>query len=266
MSNGASQEVLCAIARTAFETVSTLLRRDQKVARELRTNATGSRQIYREESITEHMLSELVLTFPDRIKIELFTVHEETPTGADWYWRFEKGGGAIHAYVQAKRVRRTKFEQPDALGHIVLDRAQLRQLVSALTLEADRLAGLNAWLATYARCDAAPPCASENLEQCKRHRHTGGCPRREPSVWIANASEILSAFPSQQRIGIQEVVRHSVRLDCILPCSDHRQSKSGPGAKGFVLQEGLPSFEACVDAIRNSNMASGLRGAVQIHD
>lgn len=47
--------VLFDMARSAFEVVSRLLARDQLLARELRSVATGSRQIYREECITADM-------------------------------------------------------------------------------------------------------------------------------------------------------------------------------------------------------------------
>lgn len=83
--------------------------RDQRLARELRSSTTGSRQIYREESITVEMLTELRGLFRDLVEITLFTSPEEKRTGADWYWRFEKAGAAIHPRVQAQRAQRTEF-------------------------------------------------------------------------------------------------------------------------------------------------------------
>jgi len=121
------------------------------------------------------MATELRERFPDHVEITLFTPPEETRTGADWYWRFEKGGGAIHARVQAKRVQRTEFGQTDDRGHVDLDMPQLTQLVEATRSVPDALAGLQAWLATYARFEANPPCGSNDLQRRHHHRHQAEC-------------------------------------------------------------------------------------------
>lgn len=116
-----NRKVLCNIARWAFSVVNRLLERDQLLARELRSATTGSHQIYREECITVEMATELRERFPEHVEITLFTPPEEIRTGADWYWRFEKARGAIHARVQAKRVQRTAFGQADDRGHVDID-------------------------------------------------------------------------------------------------------------------------------------------------
>lgn len=145
-----NRKVLCDIAHCAFEVVNRLLSRDQLLSSELRSTTTGSRQIYREECITVEMVATLHERFPEHVEITLFTPQEETRTGADWYWRFERGDRAIHAHVQAKRVRRAEFGDPDEHGHVEIDRLQLNQLVRATEQERDQLHGLQAWLATYA--------------------------------------------------------------------------------------------------------------------
>lgn len=85
-----NRQVLCDIARTAFEVVNRLLARDQLLARELQSETTASRQVYREECITVEMAATLRERFPQNVEITLFTPPEETRTGADWYWRFER--------------------------------------------------------------------------------------------------------------------------------------------------------------------------------
>ena len=119
--------------------------------------------------------------FPSHVEITLFTPQEETGTGADWYWRFEREDGAIHARVQAKRVQRKRFGDPDDRGSIDIDVSQLNRLIQA-TAEATELPGLQAWLATYARFDATPPCRKENLQWCPQHSHQDVCASGTPSM------------------------------------------------------------------------------------
>lgn len=245
---GRDRQVLCGIARTAFEVVGRLLSRDQLLAGDLRSSTTGSRQIYREECITVEMATELRERFPDHVEITLFTPPEETRTGADWYWRFEKAGGAIHARVQAKRVQRTEFGQTDERGHVDLDMPQLEQLVRATTDVREELAGLQAWLATYARFDATPPCGFSDLQQCGRHRHGAACANHVASLWIAQAQEMLRV--SNTRVPVSTIIENSLRLDCILPCIDGPDvDGQGPASKRFILQSGLSSYQDCVSAI-----------------
>jgi hypothetical protein len=54
-----NRQVLCDIAHTAFEVVNRILTRDQLLARELRSDTTASRQLYREECITVEMAATL---------------------------------------------------------------------------------------------------------------------------------------------------------------------------------------------------------------
>jgi len=119
----ANRKNLCDIARTAFEVVNRLLSRDQLLAPALRSETTTSRQVYREECITVEMATTLRERFPQHVEITLFTAPEEARTGADWYWRFERGDQAIHARVQAKRVRRSEFGQDDSDGVVEIARS-----------------------------------------------------------------------------------------------------------------------------------------------
>ena len=268
--NGENQDrqVLCDIARTAFAVVGRLLSRDQLLARDLRSSTTGSRQIYREECITVEMATELRERYPDHVEITLFTPHEEKLNGADWYWRFEKAGGAIHARVQAKRVQRSEFGQPDNRGHVDLDMPQLDKLVEAVRDVPSELVGLQAWLATYARFDADPPCASRDLQWCPRHRHQAACADQGPSLWIAQAQEFTRPeFTNRSRMPIGEIIQESLRLDCILPCIDGPHADPGPARKGFTIQNGLSSYQDCVsiieaDALLRKEFEGALRIAV----
>ena len=52
-------EMLCDIARSAFEVANRLLSCGQRYAQALRSSETGSRQIYREESLTVEMATVL---------------------------------------------------------------------------------------------------------------------------------------------------------------------------------------------------------------
>lgn len=243
-----NRQVLCDIAKTAFDVVSGLLERDRLLAEELRTSETTSRQIYREECITVEMAAALRERFPKAVQITLFTPAEEARTGADWYWRFEKGTEAIHARVQAKRVQRTAFGQSDTEGHVEIDHNQLGDLIQATSAATNELQGIQAWLASFVRFDATPPCGNENLSDCSRHNHRGSCPNNSPSVWIAQAAELRALGVT--RLQIRQLVEKSVRLDCVLPCLDATNGTGGPAAKGFVLQGGLPSFRDCVTFIQ----------------
>lgn len=243
-----NRKVLCDIAHTAFEVVNRLLSQDQSLASELRSSTTGSRQIYREESITVEMATTLREQFPDHVEITLFTPKEETYTGADWYWRFERGDHAIHARVQAKRVQRTMFGQMDDKGYVDFDITQLNQLLQATT-EASRLNGLQAWLATYARFDATPPCGYENLQFCSHHRHESPCARSGPSLWISHAEEIVRQLHNSQRAQVSKIIQNSIRLDCMLPCIGGPETDYGPGKKGFILQSGLKTYQDCIAII-----------------
>jgi hypothetical protein len=201
--------------------------------------------------------------FPEHVEITLFTPHEEKQTGADWYWRFESGGRTIHARVQAKRVQRTEFSQPDESGHVDIDMSQLTQLLQATREATNQLPGLQAWLATYARVRATPPCNHDELWSCPRHRHQEKCASHEPSLWIANAREISEL--NVQRASVKQIVQNSVRLDCILPCIDGPAADDGPAIKGFVLEEGLLTYQECVAAIEgNVLLRSTFEGALRI--
>jgi hypothetical protein len=260
---GQDRRVLCDIARTAFEVVGRLLSRDQLLARELRSDTTGSRQIYREECITVEMAAELRERYRDHVEITLFTPPEETRTGADWYWRFEKSGGAVHARVQAKRVQRTGFGEADDLGHVDLDMQQLDQLVRATSDVQEKFPGLQAWLATFARFGARPPCGLWNLQECHSHQHSAACLDHGPSLWIAQAGEFGGG--NGRHMPVREIIRKSLRLDCILPCIDGPHADSGPASKGFTIQSGLSSYQDCVSTIEaDAQLRKEFEGALRI--
>ncbi len=259
-----NQKILCDIANCAFDVVSQLLNRDQLLARQLRSDSTTSRQIYREEGITVEMASTLQERFPKHVEITLFTMPEETRNGADWYWRFQKGDRAIHARVQAKRVQRTEFGQDDAGGHIDVDVSQLGDLVSEVESARNQLPELQAWLLTYARFAATPPCGQLTLSHCNSHGHEDRCAGggSNPSIWIAQALEIRELNTTQ--FPVREIVEKSVRLDCILPCIDTSGSQ-GPSQKGFTLRDGLRPYEECVEIIeRNVLLRTMFAGAMRI--
>jgi hypothetical protein len=259
-----SQAILCEISNCAFEAVSDLLSRDQLLAKELRNSETISRQIFREECITLEMASRLKERFPAQIEIIVFTPAEETQNGADWYWRIQKGAGAIHARVQAKRIQRSAFGQADPDGTVDLDRGQLRTLVDAANRDQTTFPGLQAWISTFGRYDATPPCGV-NPCKCKKHQCGGRCSGKViPSVWIAQAEDFINDGSQSLRLPIREVVEISLRLDCILPCIDHG-TEDGPAVKGYSLAYGLPSFDSCVAAIQsNPTLRGEFRGALQL--
>lgn len=263
--NGESliRKVQCDIAHCAFEVINRLLSRDQLFAREIRAQETYSRQIYREESITTEMAVTLRERFPDEVEITLFTPPEEARTGADWYWRFERDGSAIHARVQAKRVQRGEFGQDDDRGYIDINKQQLEQLLQATSTATERLPGLQAWLATYARFEATPPCGINHLRDCLHHGHLEQCAKHEPSLWIAKAQDIKNIGIS--RISVQQIIQNSVRLDCMLPCIDRPGAGYGPALKGFTLQRNLRTYQECVETIeQDALLRSGFEGALRI--
>jgi len=227
---GVNRKILCDIAHFAFDVINDWLSRDQLFAHELRSGETGSRQIVGEEAITVDLATKLLSRFPQHIDFTLFTHPEETQTGADWYWRVERGNHAIHARVQAKRVQRSTFGESDSLGHIDIDSPQLERLLQATHTAAQSIDGLEAWLATYARFSATPPCGCDNLQSCQQHNHAEACTNEQPSLWVANAQEIANARIRQA--SIEQIIRHSVRLDCVLPCIDITGA-SGASKKGF---------------------------------
>lgn len=261
--DASDRQTLCEIARTAFEVVGELLDEDQSLAQMIRSETTTSRQIFREESITERMAITLLRRFPKNVEVTLFTPSEEARTGADWYWRFERGDGAIHARVQAKRVQRSEFGQQDRDGHVEIDHRQLDRLIEATQEASMRLTGLQAWLATFARFDATPPCGQDDLMRCPRHNHANACTRQMPSLWIAQASEIRRWTATT--MSVRDVVARSVRLDCVLPCIDGPDARTGPEAKGFTRAAGLPSYPKCIDHIlQDSTWLKSFEGAMRI--
>lgn len=259
---GNNRKVLCDVARSAFEVVGRLLARDQFLARELRSSTTGSRQIYREESLTVEMAATLREQFPNHVEITLFTPPEEARTGADWYWRFERGDRAIHARVQAKRVQRKQFGEPDEEGYIDIEVSQLNRLVQG-TAEATDFPGLEAWLATYARSDAFPPCGKHDLQSCPRHSHQKACARATPSLWIAQANEIVRLGDGAATV--KTIISHSLRLDCVLPCIDGPDRDPSPASKGFALQSGLKTYQECIALIESDEqLRTEFAGAILI--
>jgi hypothetical protein len=196
------------------------------------------------------------------VQITLFTPAEETLTGADWYWRFENGVRAIHARVQAKRVQRTSFGQEDSDGHFEIDHNQLRRLINATESSLSQIPGLQAWFATFARYDAMPPCGLNDLSHCSRHRHERAC-ANQPSLWIAQACKVQNIL--EPRLTVRRVIERSVRLDCILPCSDEPGERQGPAEKGFRLADDLPKYQDCLDIIQgNPTLLKSFRGALRI--
>lgn len=260
---GHNRKVLCDIARSAFAVVNQLLRRDELLAGDLRSQTTRSRQIYREEHISVELAATLRERFPHHVDIVLFTPPEEGHTGADWYWRFESGGRAIHARVQAKRVQRSEFGQPDDSGHIDIDLPQLDQLLQATAQASAQLPDLHAWFATFARFRVTPPCGNTDLMHCSRHGHLEPCQEHGPSLWISDVHEIAAL--DVRRAPVDQIIEKSVRLDCLLPCIDTRAPGAGPASKGFQLGSGLLPYRQCVEAIeRDALLRSYFLGALRI--
>lgn len=261
------QKLLCRIANAACDAVSELLDRDQRQAQALRSAGSTSRQLFREETITETMVAAVQGRFSDHLEIDLFTPAEEAKNGADWYWQIRTPEGSIHARVQAKRIRRRSFGQPDDEAQVELDRNQLQRLIDQTASDRTRLPGLEAWTAIYARLDASPPCGNMP-SQCSLH----GCEETcagwgTPSIWIADAQGIQSGLnPNRSSFSMSEMVPHAIRLDCFLPClQGQSRVLEGPAVKGFGLQEGIPTFRTCVAAISSSDrMRRYYKGALLI--
>lgn len=263
MNGNSGRQRLCEISKVAFQAVANLLDQDQSLARQLRSEETGSRQFHREESITGSMAAAIVDRFPENVQMTLFTPHEESRTGADWYWRIESGGRALHAMVQAKRVQRGAFGQRDEDGQIEINSDQLATLVQRVEQSQQQLPGLQAWLASFVRMMAVPPpCKCDNLNQCHYHRHREPCEAAEPSIWIAHASEF------QHRAGllpVLNVVAESLRLDCLLPCVELAALGSGPAVKRFRLAGDAITYEVAVSRIRQSEeLRMSFEGAIGI--
>lgn len=274
-----NRKILCDIAHCAFSVVNDLLFRDQFLARNLRTKGTRSHQIIGKECITDLIATELISKFPQHIELTLFTHPEEAKNGADWYWRFERGSHAIHARVQTKRVQRTDFRQSDDLGHIHINFNQLETLLQVTNNDSQKIFGLEAWYAIYARINADPKCGYSNLNDCDDHHHTGNCKNNPPSLWISKAQDLKSLGIGNLRI--IDIISHLIRLDCILPCigeqrikdqsnvlepTNDRSDLPGPNQKGFELKPISQSYDECVDIIQNDpQMCPLFRGALRIY-
>ncbi|MCW5874749.1 MAG: hypothetical protein KIS88_08920 [Anaerolineales bacterium] len=268
----ANQKTLCDIAQVAFEATSHLLSLDQNFAHQLRSGARSSRQFIREETITETLVGELVSNFPRHIELKLFTQPEESQNGADWYWRIERGTDAIHAVVQAKRIQRSEVGAFDDIGDIEINQKQMNRLING----AAKIPGLEAWLVTYARFDATPPCGCDIVKECSHHFHAGFCRNQQPSVWVAKAQDVANLVSSgATTLEIKEVIQESLRLDCLLPCINGighplfsglgPTGMPGPGMKGFILKSDLWHYEECLATIENDEqLRKHFRGALRI--
>lgn len=264
MSDATNRKALCDIARRCFAIANQQLEIDQKLSKQVRSEGSSSRQFVNEETITDLLVGDLLTRFPGRVKMELFTRAEENMNGADWYWRLEAGGRAIHARVQAKRVHRSEFGQEDSAGHVKINRVQLDKLVNVTHQDRCHIPGLQSWVVTFLRYEGNPPCGCDDLNGCERHQHGHSCDGHAPSVWVADAKEIYELGKSS--LTARQIVEHSIRLDCMLPCIAGPRG-GGPASKGFALQFGLPSFSECVATIRNASVSepnSELKGALRI--
>ncbi|ABC28203.1 hypothetical protein HCH_01336 [Hahella chejuensis KCTC 2396] len=266
-------KLLCDISRSAFEEINKLLSLDQELAQDLRASATTSRQFIREECITALMAARLVRDYKAQVKIVLFTGNEEKKCGADWYWRFERENGAIHACVQAKRVGRNYFDQPDSKGSVIFTNEQLEKLNTNLDKYQAKIKQLDAWVATFARANLSPPCGYEELNLCPLHMHCGECndigyegDNRFSSLWIAKAEKILKRINGKSiTMRINNIVEQSIRLDCLLPCIGDESSEHGPASKGFVLSKLSQTFDDCVEVIqKDKKLSDSFEGAMLI--
>ena len=262
------QTLLCGIARTAMEIVSDLLRRDQDHAGSVRSASTSSTQLFREETITEQLVSRLVEEYPDHVKLTLFTPPEEAAIGADWYWQIRRGPFALHALVQAKRVRRTTLGGDDQAGVVEIDRDQLFNLRNNRLVFSRKMPGLQSWLVTYARFGAVPPCGAVPCE-CAHHG-CSACPRDLiPSIWAQPVDDIVQKLKFETNsVPVRDIVEESVRLDCVVPCVQPLLlggQKFGPAIKGIVMSGDVPDFRRMVTTIRrDQELASQLAGAFLI--
>lgn len=85
-----------------------------------------------EEGITEHLMLELVMRCPQRIKVKLFNKKEEAGLGADWEWWFWNGPDGIGCRVQAKKINLAK-ERFDSLTFGKRGRGQIDNLIGKAT-------------------------------------------------------------------------------------------------------------------------------------
>lgn len=237
----------------------------------LRTGIGSSRQFVREETITESLAIRLQSKFSKHVEMQLFTPAEEVKVGADWYWHFRIGDRAIHALVQAKRVRRSEFGQSDEEGLINVDLSQLQTLVAHADLKRRSIPRLQTWLASYARLNATPPCG-KLPSQCRNHGCVSCSSEVTPSIWIEQAGNLLRDSRAAGVMGIRvgEIISDSVRLDCVLPCMHDSASSvgssPGPEAKGLFLSPDVPPFRKCLNSIRrDEELTAELQGALYLH-
>ncbi len=264
--DAADRKVLCDIAHCAFDVINRILERDQKLANLLRSEQNSSHQFFREECITADMAATLIEKFPQKVEITLFTSGEEKKTGADWYWRIEKGNRAIHAYVQAKRVQRTQDDQEDKDGKIDINLKQLWDLINAPKNEELGIQGLQTWLATFARYEKNPPCKEElpykknDLNSCENHKHLQNCESSPPSLWIAEA-KLLYCSLQDPKFGMiyssfQEILRKTIsasllesQLESIIENLGPPMTNSVPKPVEVIIDKSirLDCFLPCVD-------------------
>lgn len=270
--NTSDQSTLCRIANEAMMVVSELLTADQAHAGDLRSGLGSSRQFVREETITESLAIRLQSKFSEHVEMQLFTPAEEVRFGADWYWHFRRGNMAIHALVQAKRVRRSEFGQSDEDGLINVDWSQLQTLRAYADMKRRSMPGLQTWLASYARLKAMPPCGMVP-SKCGNHGCTSCSGEVTPSIWIEQVDNLLRVYGSRRATGIRvgEIVSDSVRLDCLLPCVRDSASAAGsalgPGVRNLFLSADVPSFRRCLGTIRrDQELSAVLQGALYFHD
>ncbi len=241
------------------------LDKDQRLSASLRSPGTTSHQIVREESITEDIAIALTERFNKYTKLTLLTASEESIQGADWYWQIRVGTLAMHARVQAKRIRRSVFGEPDDQGTIELNTEQTMALLNYVENAQESLPSLQTWFAFFGRFNATPPC-KKSPEKCLIHACGGACSgvNRLPSIWIAQASKFAHGTRRRQVIRMADIIGDSLRLDCFLPCISSNDGR-GPRAKGFEVTSGIPTFESAVATIQsNDTLVGELRGALQI--
>lgn len=67
-----------------------------------------------EETLTDIMLLELAVNFPDIAQIRSFTKQAENKNGADWIWRLHTlSGKYVDMLVQAKRINESAISDPN---------------------------------------------------------------------------------------------------------------------------------------------------------
>jgi hypothetical protein len=270
MDNDANNQViLCKIANRAMDIANKKLELDQLYAEDFRGSASNSNQFVREEWITGEIALELRLNFASYVKTELFTAQTEAKNGADWYWCIQVGDLSIHAHVQAKRIQRSYFGQPDKDGIVELDTEQIEKLLDSAEVKKKVIPGLQTWIATYARFNATPPCR-KNPASCDIHGCGLACEgvMRQPSIWIAKAADFAKYGRPRKTMRTAEIIQNSIRLDCFLPCIESSTIASGPVGpmvKNFALTPNLMSYESSIEAIRgDSALSDEFKGALQI--